>query len=441
VTTEINVTNESSVVLTNAFVTNTFSAAVAFIEFGNNYTTNMTAVTNGSTLILDIPYFTNGAAAQIVFSWQPQAYGTLTNAIEVGSTDSDMTATAATNLVFQEIYSEEASLGVSLNIVAPAALTNDWVITNDWVTLSLTVTNAGPDAVPGVLVTNVLPASMVLRGVEPGNTSYTDSTNNLVISAGTLASGTAVTYQFTLQPTNTGAFALFGGVGAPGLYDPSLISSVENHLYVTNYLATLAAGTNSTQVVNPQNGLIEQTIMVTNTGVTAVPAVRVVVTGLTNQLYNASGTNFGFNTGSTNHGSPFMVYPVALAAGGQIGLRLQYAPRLGFPFANSRLQAYAVPASVLNYAPLAATGQGTNINFRRILKTADGDMLLEFPTSTNRTYTVVYSDNVLFSNAQVALPVIVPPANVTQWLDYGPPTTSSAPTNSGQRFYRVYLNP
>jgi hypothetical protein len=54
---------------------------------------------------------------------------------------------------------------------------------------------------------------------------------------------------------------------------------------------------------------------------------------------------------------------------------------------------------------------------------------------------VVYSDNVLFSNAMMAPPSIAAPANEVQWIDYGPPTTVSAPTNASARFYRVFLNP
>jgi hypothetical protein len=41
----------------------------------------------------------------------------------------------------------------------------------------------------------------------------------------------------------------------------------------------------------------------------------------------------------------------------------------------------------------------------------------------------------------IAPPAIVAPANRVQWIDYGPPTTTSAPTNSSARFYRVFQNP
>ena len=47
-----------------------------------------------------------------------------------------------------------------------------------------------------------------------------------------------------------------------------------------------------------------------------VPAVRVVVTGLTNRLFNAVGTNSG---------NPFVYYSADLKAGQSVGLLLQYS--------------------------------------------------------------------------------------------------------------------
>jgi hypothetical protein len=72
---------------------------------------------------------------------------------------------------------------------------------------------------------------------------------------------------------------------------------------------------------------------------------------------------------------------------------------------------------------------------------ANGDMLIEFPTTVGRAYTVVYSDNIAFSNSAIAPPAIVATANRLQWIDYGPPTTVSVPVNATNRFYRVFLNP
>jgi hypothetical protein len=139
-----------------------------------------------------------------------------------------------------------------------------------------------------------------------------------------------------------------------------------------------------------------------------------------------------------------VVDPAPLAAGAGVSLRLQYFPRptrLPFPFTNGQLHAYAAPATVLNYTPLAAVESSTNLNLSRIIELTDGDMLIEFPSVLSNSYTVVYSDNLQFTNAMIASPACVAPANRVQWLDYGPPATISAPTNSSRRYYRVYLNP
>ena len=98
--------------------------------------------------------------------------------------------------------------------------------------------------------------------------------------------------------------------------------------------------------------------------------------------------------------------------------------------------------SVPNLAPPPAVAVSTNLNITRILQLAtNGDMLIEFPDQPSRTYTVVYCDNVMFSNAMIAPPSITAYANRLQWVDYGPPTTVSQPTNVPIRFYRVFMNP
>jgi len=295
----------------------------------------------------------------------------------------------------------------------------------------VSVTNAGPSAASNVMLTNTLPAGVILKG------SYTVVSNNVIFNLGTLKSGGFANFQFTIQPTNAGALNFFASVGASGVVDTNLVNNTaSNNITVLNYLSgDLVAVTNSAQNVNHQNGLIEQSILVSNIGTNAVTAVRVVVTSLTNRLFNAVGTNSG---------SPFVVYtaPLAtpLAPSTSVTLLLQYAPRKNFPFTNSQLHAFAVPPPDLT--PPAATTTGTNLTITRFVRLTNGNMLVEFPAITNRTYTMVYSDNVLFSNAMIAPPSFVAPANIVQWIDYGPPATVSAPSSSSSsRFYRVYLNP
>jgi hypothetical protein len=202
------------------------------------------------------------------------------------------------------------------------------------------------------------------------------------------------------------------------------------------FAGQLTAVTNSAQVYNSQNGLVEQSILVSNVGPNSVNAVRAVVTGLTNQLFNAVGTN---------NGSPFVVYAATLDTNQIVNLLLQFFAMNYFQLTNSQLHAFAV--SVPNLTPPAAAAVSTNVNITRIIKLTNGSpliigsMLIEFPSLTNRTYTVVYNDDLSSTNWLIAPPSIIAPANQTQWIDYGPPTTVSAPPNSSNRFYRVFLNP
>jgi hypothetical protein len=177
---------------------------------------------------------------------------------------------------------------------------------------------------------------------------------------------------------------------------------------------------------------MEQSIVVSNAGTVDLQAVRVVVTGLTNQLVNAVGTN---------NGSPYVYLSAGLTVGQSAGMLLQYfvPTRKPFPFTNGQLHAFPVILPV--WTPPGATATSTNINLRQIIRLSNGNILLEFPATAGLSYTIVYSDNVQFSNAMIAPPAIIAPANAVQWIDYGPPTTTNPPASSPARFYRVFQNP
>jgi uncharacterized repeat protein (TIGR01451 family) len=420
----ITVTNLTGLTLPDAMVTNALSAPAQLV--GTN--SSQGSFTNiGNLFIFDLGLFGMNQTAQLTLTVQPTTVGFITNTVTV------VTTNLALNPVFTNVVTQvtntilaEADLGVAISVPATA------VITNDLTAYGVSVTNLGPATAPNVFLTNTLPSGLILKGVSPTSPAYTVVSSNLIFSLGTLTNGGYRNFQFTIQPTNAGALNFFASVAAPGILDTNTANnSASNSITVINYLpGQFLAVTNSTQKPNFQNGLLEQSIKITNTGSNDVPAVRVVVIGLTNRLFNASGTN---------NGNPFVTYSSKLGTNQSVTLLLQYFPRIVFPFTNGQLQAFAVP--VPDWTPPAASSVSTNLNITRIVKLSNGNMLIEFPAITNRAYTVVYSDNVLFSNAMIAPPSIVAPANVIQWIDYGPPTTVSAPTNSSARFYRVFLNP
>jgi uncharacterized repeat protein (TIGR01451 family) len=313
----------------------------------------------------------------------------------------------------------QADLGVAMT--GP----NQTVIANNLMTYSVTVTNLGPNGAPNVMLTNTLPPGVI--AISPTNQT---GGSNLISNLGTLLNGGYTNLQFTVEPTNVGVLLFSASVGAPGVLDTNAANNFAGtNIIVTNYLpGTLVAFTNSPQTINFQNALTEQSITLSNAGAISVPAAMVVVTGLSNQLFNAVGTN---------NGSPFVYYSAPLAAGQSVSLLLQFLPRGYFPFTNSQLSAFPVPLP--NWTLPAGTAD-TNL-ITRMVQLTNGNMLLEWPSIVGKTYTVVYSDNFLFTNAMIAPPVIVAPANQTQWIDYGPPTTVSAPASGGARYYRVFQNP
>ena len=419
----INVTNLTGIPLQNAVVTNLLPASVLPVS----YTVSQGSSTNfGSVVVFYLGQMpsTPPGIALLTLTVQPTVAGFITNTVTVASTT--VTNTASTNVVVQVTNAPIITTDLGVAVTGP----RQPVITNDWVTYGVIASNAGPNAATGVTLTNTLPAGMILLGAVPAN--YTVSSSNLIFNLGTLAAGGYTNFQFAIQPTNAGPLILSASIGSAMLDTNLANNSASTNITVTNYLSeVLVAVTNSAQAVNLQNGLEEQSISLANPGASDVPAARVVVSGLTRQL---------FNTAATNNGLPFVDFNARLAAGQSMTLLLQYAPRGLLPFTNGQLHAFALP-SVPDRTPPAATLTGTNLDINQIVKLSNGNILIGWAAVPNRTYTVVFSDNAQFSNAMMAPPSVTAQANEWQWIDYGPPATLSAPTNASARFYRVFLNP
>lgn len=407
--------------LTNTFVTNFFSTS-GLPETNLSYSSTYSQGTNypvANGVVFKLGTFFAVQPAQLTLTVTPTVAGYLTNSITV-IYPPEPTNAVSTNVVVQVTNTVPPVADLGVTMTGPKQV----VITNDWMTYGVTITNAGPDDATGVMLTNIVPAGVIGISLPKQN-----SGTNSPISLGTLVNGGSMNLFFTVEPTNIATLPFFASVGS-GTRDTNTANNfASTNITVTNYLpGLLVVVTNSPQTINFQNALTEQSITLSNAGLSSIPAARIIVTAVTNRLFNAVGTN---------NGNPFVYYSARLAVGQSANLLLQYYPRGYFPFTNSQLSAFAVPLP--DWTPPAAT-PGTNV-ISRIVQLSNGNILIEWPSVTDRTYTVVYSDNVSFSNAMIAPPAIVAPANRTQWIDYGPPTTVSAPPNSTNRFYRVYQNP
>lgn len=415
----INVTNLTGSTL-NTTVTDSFPATAAIISFTNN----LAATTSNSPgqIVFFLPGF-DTVPLQVELVLQPASSGPFTNTVAIGSPI--ITNTLTTNTVTQ-VGSLSTTLSVS------ATLPTNTVLVNDWVTYDVTVTNPGANSATGVVLSNTLPTGATLISVSPTNAAYTLTNGAMVFNLGTLASQAGETLAITVQPT----------VAGTNTFVDELTSSRSFPVTVTNNLTVRPFDTSQMTAVNtsamnydPQNGLMEQTIQLTDTGTNTISAARVVVSGLSN-VTPTLANQLLFDAVGTNNGNPYVQYNGTLTPGQNVSLTLKYDPknRTAFTVANS--QYAAVPVSAASLAPPS----GTPFAITLITNLPSGNVMIEFQATTGKSYTVIYANNPAMTNALAAQPAVVAPASEVQWIDFGPPETISTPASTNSRFYQVILN-
>ena len=120
------------------------------------------------------------------------------------------------------------------------------VITNDWMTYGVTVTNAGPNDAPNVMLTNTLPTGRDCSDFpdEP----VTRPRQQFDFQPGHAGERRLHEFAiFTVEPTNAGALTFSASVGASGMPDTNTANNfASTNITVTNYLSgPLVAITNS----------------------------------------------------------------------------------------------------------------------------------------------------------------------------------------------------
>jgi uncharacterized repeat protein (TIGR01451 family) len=432
----IYVTNLSSV--QTVFVTNSVPDSVQI----NNVTAALPAFslfTSSTSAVFQINFNNFGIVVPMTVTATPTATGSITNttAAIAPFLRTNLFTTNLITLVTNASSGSTNTADLAVSMTGPAQA----VITNDLMTYGVTVSNLGPDSASNVVLTNTASTNTPLFGIWPTNLTF-DA--NGTVALGTLPNQAVVNLKLTLSPTNAGPLTLGAAVGSTTIIDPDPTNNLAGtNIFVTNYLSgLLSVSLAPTQAFNPQNGLMEQPLVLSNIGTSAVASARVVLSGLTatNWLFNAAGTNWVPGAGGTNRFDPFVYYAGALDTNQSADLLLQYFVPAGLPFALATNQAnvYEVPAVNLT----APSDLGTDtVTISRVLPLPAGGILVEFPSVLGAGYTVVYSDNASFTNPMVAMPAITAPADRVQWIDYGPPGTVSLPAGTNSRFYKVYRNP
>lgn len=175
--------------------------------------------------------------------------------------------------------------------------------------------------------------------------------------------------------------------------------------------------------LNPQTGLYEQTIRLSNTSTNGAPAARILLTNLAANVtvFNASGTTSG---------TPFLQYDLPVAAGASVDFVVEF-----YRATRGTIAAPTYAAEAATAAPPAAPAGTTRTVTDLSGALSNGRFLIEFTTTPGRRYAVQYSaDSVTWKTAQ---PTLTAAGTHTQWFDDGPPKTESKPASVGVRFYRV----
>jgi uncharacterized repeat protein (TIGR01451 family) len=418
----ITATNMGPSTASNVVIKDNLPAGVTFQSASGSYTLSNNVVTwPGVTLA-------KGASVNFTLTMTAPASGSFVN---VASSTSD---TPDSNMNNNNGSAAGSRVSTSVTPVADLLVllsgpTN--VTVGDSFVYTIVVTNGGPSTASNIVVKDNLPAGLTFNSASAGGLFSTNLITWPAIPA--LTNGGSTNFTITITAPNVGVFTNVASALSSTL-DLNLTNnngtSPASQVQTTVAPAQFTLLVSGVPVFNPQTGLFEEQVTVTNAGNATVAGVRLLVSGLRSgvTLYNA--------TGITN-GTPYVQYNFPLNPGNTVSFALEFYDQNRLPFTNSLTAIAILPA---NSGSPGTNGVVISRIFLDMRIAGDPRIVIEFPTTPGKTYTIIYSDNNLFT-WQVATPSITANAVSTQWYDDGPPKTDSRPFLITSRFYRVIAAP
>ena len=418
----ITATNAGPSTATNVVVTDAMPAGAIFQSASGSYATNAGVVTwspvtlaPGSATTFNITL----VAPASVSSFVNIAAGTSPTADPNPTNNNGSLASSRVNTK----VTPSADLVVLLS-GPPAAYVGSNIV------YTLIVTNLGPSVASNIVVSDSLATNLVFVSASSGGTS-----NHLVITWPQILSmpvGGSSNYTFTVRALKAGTFTEIASAIA-ATFDPNPTNNTgvlpvsQAQTTVTLPQFTWLAGT---PVLNAQTGLYEESVTVTNTGVSTVAGIELFVGGLRSgvTLYNASGTSGGV---------PYVQYGFPLNPSNTVSFVLEFYDPSRLAFTNSLTVVAYIPTNTVTVSGTNSVAIGAEF---MDLRSSPPRFVIEWSSVIGRTYTVIYADSVNATNWYVGTPAVTATANITQWYDDGPPETMSQPLSVSARYYRIIQN-
>jgi probable HAF family extracellular repeat protein len=183
--------------------------------------------------------------------------------------------------------------------------------------------------------------------------------------------------------------------------------------------------TAGTLMLNPQTGLFEQTVRLTNTGAAPFCLLRLRIDGLPDDVRVQNGWRAGT--------AVYVEHGHSVESGRMVEFVIEYFIPDRRVISNP--QYIADTAGAPTQSPAADTAPV----IIRTVRLTEGSILVEFLTRTGRRYRVEYSDDI--TEWRNGGPDVMGTGSHVQWVDNGPPKTILRPATVTTRFYRVVLLP
>ena len=206
------------------------------------------------------------------------------------------------------------------------------------------------------------------------------------------------------------------------LFVDGICKSLDERIEFEETVITVAPDKLNPLKLELQSGLFEQRVTVRNFTGVLQDALRVLIRDLPDdvRLWNAAG--------KTDEGIPYIIIEQVLRPMESTEVTLEYS--------IPNRKATPTPSFLVESVPSDTQeieGEILTVDVRGRL--IDGDVLLEFRGQKDARYHVQYSGDMV--RWRTAFPAIEATGTSQQWIDNGPPKTSSAPSTGSMRYYRL----